>query len=140
MGQSGWQGIDCTDCQGGLTYGNNRGKQCTNRHCLNNSTCNANTGLCVGGCQSGWTDVDCSKACSRSWYGPNCSLSCTDRHCSGQSRCNHTDGKCEAGCQTGWKKVDCADCSLDCSKRNCKDDNSPCDSVTGECAVTGCQI
>ena len=35
--------------------------QCAARHCLQKSTCDKQTGQCVGGCQPGWKQHDCTQ-------------------------------------------------------------------------------
>ena len=50
-----------SECRGGVTYGDHCEHRCADRHCLYISTCDVNTGLCVGGCQPGWRGDVCSK-------------------------------------------------------------------------------
>ncbi|XP_041357563.1 multiple epidermal growth factor-like domains protein 10 [Gigantopelta aegis] len=135
------------DCKGGLTYGDNCGKRCADRHCLNNSTCEANTGLCVGGCQPGWKDLDCSNECNDR-YGAECSLDCNTRHCkNNNSPCHSRTGECVGGCKPGWMNATCTQqcaqghygdgCSNQCKDRQCYT-NGTCDFQTGRC-FGGCQ-
>ena len=49
------------ECQQGVNYGSGCNKQCSYRHCLQDSTCDKKLGTCVGGCQPGWSEPDCSQ-------------------------------------------------------------------------------
>lgn len=52
--------IECIlECENG-TYGFNCAKNCTG-HCLNDSPCNKQTGICDMGCSAGYQDDYCSK-------------------------------------------------------------------------------
>lgn len=42
------------------TYGYDCGNNCSG-HCLNDSSCNKQTGHCDKGCELGYTNTDCSK-------------------------------------------------------------------------------
>lgn len=49
-----------TECSDG-TYGYNCVNKCSG-HCLNDSSCNKQTGQCDGGCKPGYKDADCRKS------------------------------------------------------------------------------
>ncbi|ESP04780.1 hypothetical protein LOTGIDRAFT_156004 [Lottia gigantea] len=98
-------------------------------------------------------------------YGAECEKRCDARQCSGISTCNHVTGECINDCKPGYQGIDCIqvqctdgckpgyredDCTVKCetglygagcskkySDRKC-DDNTNCDSKTGEC-IDGCQ-
>ncbi|XP_071117367.1 multiple epidermal growth factor-like domains protein 10 [Haliotis cracherodii] len=82
--------------------------------------------------------------CGPGTFGSDCANYC---HCDGDV-CDYVSGICPSGdCLPGWQQDKCdtecipgdfgPKCSQKCSERNCKNDNSSCDHVTGECAE-GC--
>ncbi|XP_046571696.1 multiple epidermal growth factor-like domains protein 10 isoform X1 [Haliotis rubra] len=83
--------------------------------------------------------------CAPGTFGADCENYC---HCDGDV-CNYVAGVCPSGvCLPGWQTDTCdrvcgvgsygKSCIKVCSDRHCKDDNSTCDHVTGEC-VGGCE-
>lgn len=67
------QGVNCeTNCTNGY-YGENCDQVC---RCLNNSSCDAETGSCI--CAPGWTGDDCSTSCPEGFYGLECKEPCPD--------------------------------------------------------------
>lgn len=54
--------ITITECDIG-TFGYDCMNNCSG-HCLNNSSCNKETGHCDGGCNLGYTNGDCNKGIS----------------------------------------------------------------------------
>ncbi|ESO86418.1 hypothetical protein LOTGIDRAFT_167232 [Lottia gigantea] len=58
--QIGWDGDSCnTKCEG--SYGENCNKQCSDRNCLDQSSCNNIDGKCIGECQAGYRSIDCTQ-------------------------------------------------------------------------------
>lgn len=67
-------GIKCeTQCPPGH-YGENCHEQC---NCKNNSSCDANTGVCV--CSRGWEGPDCNQPCKEGYYGVGCKEKCPEK-------------------------------------------------------------
>lgn len=67
------QGVNCeTNCPSGY-YGENCDQVC---RCLNNSSCDAETGSCI--CAPGWTGDDCATPCPEGFYGLECKEPCPD--------------------------------------------------------------
>lgn len=74
------KGVHCeTNCPTGY-YGENCDQVC---RCLNNSSCDPDTGRCI--CSAGWTGADCSEPCPHGFFGVGCRERCPD---STQSECN----------------------------------------------------
>ncbi|XP_065933837.1 receptor-type tyrosine-protein phosphatase epsilon [Magallana gigas] len=109
------------ECVSG-TYGHNCVNNCSS-HCLNDSTCNKQTGHCDRGCNPGYTINDCSQICLPGHYGTNCRERCSG-HCINNEPCDHVGGVCPDGCEDGYTgklcNNSCADgfygtnCSLRC--------------------------
>ncbi|XP_048256440.1 receptor-type tyrosine-protein phosphatase alpha-like isoform X2 [Haliotis rufescens] len=83
--------------------------------------------------------------CGNGTFGADCDNYC---HCDG-AVCDYVSGVCPSGvCLPGWQPNKCdtactlgnygRNCYQTCSDRNCKGDNSSCDSATGQC-VGGCR-
>ncbi|XP_071117066.1 receptor-type tyrosine-protein phosphatase epsilon-like [Haliotis cracherodii] len=83
--------------------------------------------------------------CGPGTFGADCNNYC---HCDG-AVCDYMSGVCPSGiCLPGWQPSKCdtacalenygRNCYQTCSDRNCKGDNSSCDSATGQC-VGGCK-
>ncbi|KAK6179332.1 hypothetical protein SNE40_011719 [Patella caerulea] len=112
----GWIGDKCDrNCLYDNTYGTNCDKACSDRHCLNQSSCNPSNGSCDNGCEDGYIGIDCTLMqpkvevydCVSGMYGTKCDLVCSGRHCLHQSSCNPSNGSCDDGCEDGYIGIDC---------------------------------
>ncbi|XP_055841144.1 protein draper isoform X3 [Episyrphus balteatus] len=102
--------------------------------CMNNSSCDAETGKCI--CSKGWTGDDCSKPCQKGFYGAGCKEKCPDI-IHGNKSCDHITG--EYVCRPGYVGMTCEHpcplglygpgCGLKC---NCKY-GSECNHINGHC-------
>ncbi|KRG07686.1 protein draper isoform X5 [Drosophila mojavensis] len=103
--------------------------------CLNNSSCDSETGNCI--CAPGWTGEDCAEPCPDGFYGVECKERCpTSMH--GNATCDHITG--EVLCRPGYLGLTCQhacppglygpNCKLQC---NCEH-GGECNHVTGQCA------
>ncbi|KAI8424350.1 hypothetical protein MSG28_002890 [Choristoneura fumiferana] len=97
-------GIRCeTQCAPGQ-YGADCSSRCP---CVNNSSCDAQTGRCV--CAAGWTGEDCSQPCPPGTYGASCSQRCADGP-DGACQClpGWRGAACETACEPGWWGAGCS--------------------------------
>ncbi|XP_023161071.2 protein draper isoform X4 [Drosophila hydei] len=103
--------------------------------CLNNSSCDSDTGNCI--CAPGWTGEDCDEPCPDGFYGMECKERCPDSM-HGKATCDHITG--EVICRPGYLGLTCQhacpaglygpNCKLQC---NCEH-GGECNHVTGQCA------
>jgi multiple epidermal growth factor-like domains protein 10/11 len=126
-----FSGVRCeTKCQPGM-YGVDCKLQC---NCLNNSSCDPESGDCV--CSRGWTGPDCSLPCPDSYYGQGCKEKCI-KVSYGNQTCDHVTGTyvcrpgyiglgCQHACPTGSYGPNCG---LKCECKNggeCSHENGQC--------------
>ncbi|XP_030380181.1 protein draper isoform X3 [Scaptodrosophila lebanonensis] len=102
--------------------------------CLNNSSCDPDTGNCI--CSPGWTGEDCAQPCAPGFYGMGCKERCPEST-HGNKSCDHITGgiRCRAGyigltcehpCPTGYYGPGC---TLKC---NCEN-GGECNHISGQC-------
>ncbi|KRF97614.1 uncharacterized protein Dwil_GK17064, isoform B [Drosophila willistoni] len=102
--------------------------------CLNNSSCDPETGNCI--CSAGWTGEDCADPCPVGFYGMMCQERCPEiLH--GNKSCDHITG--EILCRTGYLGLTCEHpcpaglygpgCKFKC---NCEH-GGECNHITGQC-------
>ncbi|XP_030242366.1 protein draper isoform X4 [Drosophila navojoa] len=103
--------------------------------CLNNSSCDSETGNCI--CAPGWTGDDCAEPCPDGFYGMECKERCpASMH--GNATCDHITG--EVVCRPGYLGLTCEhacppglygpNCKLQCTCEH----GGECNHVTGQCA------
>ncbi|BFZ14078.1 hypothetical protein BsWGS_17117 [Bradybaena similaris] len=117
-------------------------------------SCNETSGACLWGCKSGFDGEFCKTVCDFGTFGAGCESSCSE-NCSPSgddkiSPCNASTGTCLQGCKNGFLGDLCQDslpcppgtfgedCNSLCSENCAESDNeTTCDSTTGEC-LEGC--
>ncbi|XP_017486951.1 PREDICTED: multiple epidermal growth factor-like domains protein 11 isoform X6 [Rhagoletis zephyria] len=102
--------------------------------CLNNSSCDPDTGRCI--CAAGWTGIDCSEPCAHGFFGVGCRERCPES-AQNNTSCDHITGEivCRAGyigltckhpCPSGYYGPGC--------KNQCHCENGgECNHVSGQC-------
>ncbi|XP_053955679.1 protein draper isoform X4 [Anastrepha ludens] len=102
--------------------------------CLNNSSCDPDSGRCI--CAAGWTGVDCSEPCAHGFFGVGCRERCPES-AQNNTSCDHITGEivCRAGyigltckhpCPSGYYGPGC--------KNQCHCENGgECNHVSGQC-------
>ncbi|XP_012161436.1 protein draper isoform X5 [Ceratitis capitata] len=102
--------------------------------CLNNSSCDPDTGRCI--CSAGWTGADCSEPCPHGFFGVGCRERCPDSTQNNTS-CDHITGEmvcrpgyigltCKHPCPSGYYGPGC--------KNKCHCENGgECNHVSGQC-------
>ncbi|XP_078329609.1 EGF-like and EMI domain-containing protein 1 [Crassostrea virginica] len=119
------------------TYGNNCVHNCSG-NCMNDSSCNKQTGYCYMECKPGYTNALCNEPCKEGYHGQNCSHVCSP-NC---KTCKRADETCS--CQAGWMGPNCSkgcmqfygeNCQYPCSK-HCV--NQTCNRFHGICQF-GCE-
>ncbi|XP_032598832.1 protein draper isoform X4 [Drosophila grimshawi] len=107
--------------------------------CLNNSSCDSESGDCI--CAPGWTGEDCSEPCSDGFYGMECKERCPES-LHGNATCDHITGEvlcrpgylgrtCEHACKPGMYGPNC---QLKCSCEHageCNHENGHCICLPG---------
>ncbi|XP_034111284.1 protein draper isoform X4 [Drosophila albomicans] len=107
--------------------------------CLNNSSCDSDTGNCI--CAPGWTGVDCSEPCPDGFYGLECKERC-QKSTHGNTTCDHITG--EVICRPGYLGLTCEhacpqglygpSCKLKCNcehQGECNPENGQCTCLPG---------
>ncbi|XP_034484147.1 protein draper isoform X3 [Drosophila innubila] len=107
--------------------------------CLNNSSCDSDTGSCI--CAPGWTGEDCADPCPDGFYGMECKERCPESH-HGNSTCDHITG--EVVCRPGYLGLTCEhacpaglygpNCRLKCNcehQGECNHENGQCTCLPG---------
>ncbi|BFZ21520.1 hypothetical protein BsWGS_24559 [Bradybaena similaris] len=116
--------------------------------------CDAETGVCLEGCEDGFVGANCSTGCNGSSYGPGCSLRCSPLCIrlsdDAANICDNVVGSCLYGCQMGFIGTKCTetcdpgtygyDCARKCST-TCHPPENPamtsCNFTDGDC-LYGC--
>ncbi|XP_060660311.1 protein draper isoform X5 [Drosophila nasuta] len=107
--------------------------------CLNNSSCDSDTGNCI--CAPGWTGVDCAEPCPDGFYGLECKERC-QKSTHGNTTCDHITG--EVVCRPGYLGLTCEhacpqglygpSCKLKCNcehQGECNPENGQCTCLPG---------
>ncbi|XP_062137152.1 protein draper isoform X4 [Drosophila sulfurigaster albostrigata] len=107
--------------------------------CLNNSSCDSDTGNCI--CAPGWTGVDCAEPCPDGFYGLECKERC-QKSTHGNTTCDHITG--EVICRPGYLGLTCEhacpqglygpSCKLKCNcehQGECNPENGQCTCLPG---------
>ncbi|XP_067642752.1 protein draper isoform X5 [Eurosta solidaginis] len=102
--------------------------------CLNNSSCDPDTGRCI--CSAGWTGADCSEPCPHGFFGVGCRERCPDSSQNNTS-CDHITG--EMVCRAGYIGLTCKHpCPNGYFGPGCKnkchcEHGGECNHVSGQC-------